>query len=1222
MENTKILLRSKRESNKFYLATRGALFLKKTVANLCHLLDADVLNAKHIPYEQLVVGTRRWRTSPGSSQMEAAMATMSEDGDSGIVSIEEYVTTTHDGSYDVTTQTIISLQDLLADEELIEFSTDPEYLNRMTVDGVRYEHFGKALVEALNQKHGLALNAFRIDYFVFLFDKKYQRVPTLTELHLFSQLNSEHCQHNIFKGVHTIDGTKLDKPLFDFIKDTYLAHPWAVVVAYKDNGAIIKHDDGGYLVIKCETHNHPCAISPHPGGGTGAGGDFRDIMGAGRGSNVEVSTALYAVGDVTRKIPYRKWHATPLHILEEASAGVNSYGNEFAAPLINGSTLALLEDVVINNATFAHAKPIVMAWAAGWSPIGVVEKDKSVGNIHIKLGGPDYAIGIGGAAASSLNAWENSQSLDFASVQRANAIMQIKVKNVISTLIEEYPDAIRSIHDYGAGGHGTNMTELYEPDDGFLGGGKVDIANITVADKAMSYSEVLINESQERMGLLINPAYVDQVKEICKREKCPIDVLGEVTGDGRLHVFDSRTGKDIVNVLIDDFIMADKEHYQDETVHHKLKSIDLKRIDGLDMLAILQHPTVGSKGYIVSHVDRSVRGKVAQQQTIWPRQLPLSDFGIFVMKPWDKHGTALSQGFQPYNSLISPAQMATHTLVEAMLNQAGVLTSHQSLSGNWMVSAKTKWGKADLAVAVQQLSHDAIAVWINIPVGKDSLSMKVTDDDGKDINAPASLALSLFSHVPDIARTATADLKNKESTLLYIPALGVETPLDEELKKWLWASIAALLTSQVGNELPDIDITTAKRMLAFTHALLEKEQLLACHDISEGWLRATLVEMYIAWNVDALTIQVPGEDEKISLLSELPGLVVQIKWRHLHMVTELLTNCKLQAYVLGRTWPESISKKHIFTLWQVNYTKEQLLNARNHFNAQREGTNADSEFVLPKFHVHQETTYQTYMQPHIDNTVKRVAILRDEWTNGEYDMHTACELVGLKPEIVHMTDLINGRYALTDAKALILPWWFSYGDWPRSGKAFAEVIKNHPVVAQQFEECVGRGMPFLAVCNGNQVMQELWYLTKSYWVDTIFPMQRNNSWKFESRMVGQKIIDDDSPFLRGMKGEILPIWVAHAEGKYADELFEVIKDIRISTVYVNTEGNPTTTFPYNPNGSKNGASWLLSRDGSILSMMPHPERMILPHQIPYAHANLSKDYITRLKLFANLKKNI
>ncbi len=1219
---TKLLLQSKRDPHTYYLATNSEHFLKRTVTNLCHLLDAHVLPDKQIPYDLLVVGTRRGRTSPGSSQMEAAMATMSDDGDAGVISIEEYTSTSKITTYDVTTQTMISLQELLSAEEIVSFNTDPEYLCDITVDGITYPDFGKELVEALNKKHGLALNAFRIDYFVSLFDEKYKRVPTLSELHLFSQLNSEHCQHNIFKGVHTIDGTKLEKPLFDFIKDTYLAHPGAVLVAYKDNGAIIKHDDGGYLVIKVETHNHPSMISPEPGWATGQWGLQRDIMWAGRGAHPEVSTALYAVWDVTRKLPYRKGHATPLQILMEASKGVNSYGNEFATPLINWSTLALLEDVVIGEEIFAHAKPIVMAGGAGWSPIGVVEKDKSVGNIHIKLWGPDYAIGIGGAAASSLNGGENNQDLDYASVQRANAIMQIKVKNVIATLIEEYPDAIRSIHDYGAGGHGTNMTELYEPEHGFAWGGKVDIAQMTVADTTMSYSELLINESQERMWLLINPAYIEQVKEVCAREKCPIDILGNVTWDGKLHVYDSRTWKDIVDVYIDDFIMADKEHYEDVTVHHKLAPLDLKRIENIDLHAILQHPTVWSKSYIVAHVDRSVRGKVAQQQTIWHKQLPLSDFGMFVMKPGDKHGTALSQWFQPYHSLISPADMATHSLIEAMLNQAGVLTSHQSLSGNWMVSAKTKWGKADLAKAVQQLSADAIKVGINIPVGKDSLSMKVTDDHGKDINAPASLALSLFSHVPDITRTATADLKNEESTLLYIPAIWAEVNLHDTLKHWLSSSIAALLTGQFWKKLAHVDIETAKNMVQFTHTLLENDKLLACHDVSEWGLWTTIVEMYISWNVDALSILVPGEHEKITLTSELPGLVVQVPWRQLWRYTDLLSTCWLQAYVLWRISVETASKKHALTVWHDTYAKEELLNSRNHFNAQREGTNADAEFQLPKNKVNEKISYNEHLTPHIDRFAKRVAIVRDEGTNGEYDMRTACELVWLKPEIVHITDLIHGRYSLTDSKAIILPWGFSYGDWPRSGKAFAEVIKNHPIVSQQFAECIWRGMPFLAVCNGNQVMQELGFLTKSYGTDTIFPMQHNTSWKFESRMVGQKILDDDSPFLHGMKGEILPIWVAHAEWKYADELFDAIQDIRIPTVYVDKDGEPTTTFPYNPNGSKGGASGLLSRGGNILSMMPHPERMILPHQIPYAHANLSKEYITRLKLFANLKKNM
>ena len=1213
----------------------------------------------------MLLGPRLGTTSPANSNLVAAYDAMSHTtwvvlGIEGYVVVDSQQST--DISYDVMTEGVYTLEEIIASHhEDIQFDTDPELLEQMEVDGVTYATFGTELLHALNKKHGLALTKDQIQYFVDLFLwPKYKRTATFSELHLFAQLNSEHCRHNIFNGRIIVDGEVYEKSMFRHIRDTHQTHPGDVVVAYSDNGAILKATDDRYIVIKAETHNHPCLIAPIPWGATGSGGCYRDILATGRGSMVEISTSTYCVGDVTKDTPYRTGHQTPAEILQKASYGVNDYGNCFAAPLINGSTLAVLHDLDIGWEVFSHAKPVVMAGSAGWTHVGKVDKQKDVGLVHIKLGWPDYAIGIWWAAASSMNSGENTSDLDFASVQRANPQMQIKVKKVLESIMTDCPDAIRNIHDYGAGGHGTNIFELYEGDDNYVWGGEVDVAQISVEDASMTYHQILINESQERIGMLIHPDYLEQISAICAREKCPFDVLGKATGSGKVRMYDSRTGQDIVHVAVEDFLLKDRTEYIDSKASLDIPPLDISKINEIDLLDVLKHPTVWSKGYIVHHVDRSVRGNIVQQQTVGRRQFPLADYGLFKTKPLDIRGTATAQWMRPYHSLISPAIMSQWSLAETILNLSFVKSKGLdalSLSWNRMRSAKTPSGKASLYEAVEALSIHSQELGINIPVGKDSMSMKVTTDDGADINAPGTLVLSWFVHVPDVTKKVTPELKDEESSLVWFPCFAMQNKplpptssgtspsqerpdsLQSALKWGLNGSVASWLGKQLGDSLPWVDMSDVKHLYNFVQELLDTNQLLAGHDISEGWLWTAIVEMYVSSEVDTLDLglsdfyevhrlQTTDYSSNEILLSEYPGVVLQVKGSSESILDNAKNTYGLEWYVLGNIdWWISIDdgwseEERLNIAWgdtvvsgTMSWTKQKLINARSTYNTEVAMTDAETTFVLPEF-----GTTHIPLPMVISDATPKVMILRDEGTNGEHDMHTAFGLAGFETVDVTITDLQEKRTKVSEYQGLVLPGGFSYGDWPRSGKSFAEVVRHNPLLSEQFETFRESDNFVLWVCNGNQVLMELGWITDTYNVP-VAPMEHNDTWLFESRYLGLRIEDADNRFFREMHGRTLPVWVAHGEWRYADTVTKN-SNMRVPVRYVNTQGSPTEQYPYNPNGSLGWVAAILSQDGNILGMMPHPERTILAHQLARLPRDVDPETVTWLQMFRNLRGSV
>lgn len=1216
---------------KWYIISTTNKLTKDQEAGLISLLSLGQLYEQwheKIDTKISLLWPRLWVVSPANSNLTAAYEALS-DTQGVVTNIEWYdIVSSKTPEYDQMTQWVYSLWEVFASaQDEVVFNNDPELLEDWTEDGKYFKTFSLDLLGVLNTNHGLALSHDQMQYFFDLFSsEKYARVPTFSEFHLYAQLNSEHCRHNIFNGRIIVDGEAYEKSMFSWIKDTYKAHPWNVVVAYSDNGAILKAQDDRYIVIKAETHNHPCLIAPVPWWATWSGWCFRDILATGRWSMVEISTSTYCVGDLTKKDPYRSWHQTPSEILQKASYGVNDYGNCFAAPLINGSMIWVLHDMEIWWEIFSHAKPVVMAGSAWWTPVGKVDKQKEVWLIHIKLWWPDYAIGIWWAAASSMNSGENSDSLDFASVQRANPQMQIKVKKVLETIIQSCPDAIRNIHDYGAGGHGTNIFELYEWDDVYPWGGDVDIAKISVEDASMTYHQILINESQERLGLLIHPDYLEQITSICEREKCPFDVLWKATGTGRVRMIDSRSDTVVVDVDVKDFLLWDRIEYQDTRPSTQLENLDIAKIRDIDLLDILRHPTVGSKGYIVHHVDRSVRGKIVQQQTVWRRQFPLADYGLFKSDTLSVRGTATAQWMRPYHTIISPKVMSQRALAETILNISFVKSAWLdalSLSGNWMRSAKHPSGKASLYEAVESLSIHTQELWINIPVGKDSMSMKVTTDEGEDINAPGTLVLSAFVHVPDVSKHITPELKNSASRLVRFPCINKDN-LEEAVQWWLNGSVSSWMTKQLGDTLPEVQMEDVKNLYHLIQELLEKNMLLAWHDISEGWLWSCLTEMYIAWDIETLDIDLPQLWESTQqeiLLSEYPGVVLQMTDCTNEDIEQLTQTYGLTGIVVANieantSWDAAIRIRHALESdKQDTRHKQSLIDARCEYNTKVSWTKTETTFVLPEFKVSEIPTPIV-----VGNTKPKVMILRDEWTNGEHDMHTAFGLAWFDPVDVTITDLQQGRTKIDQYEWLALPWWFSYGDRPRSGKSFADIIRLNPVLSKQFDDFRRSEKFVLWVCNGNQVLMELGRITDSYDMK-VHPMEHNDTQQFESRFLALGITDTDNRFFTGMDDWILPIRVAHGEWRYAD-LVTSNKQVRMPVKYVDHASNVTTQFPYNPNGSHHGVAWVLSADGNILGMMPHPERTILPHQLAWTSPWVEPEQSTWLQMFKNLRSSV
>ncbi len=1142
---------------------------------------------------------------------------------------------------------------------------------------------GIEALQAANRELGLALSADEISY---LFENftRLKRNPSDVELMMFAQANSEHCRHKIFNADWVIDGLAQPKSLFDMIRDTHKAQPLGTVVAYSDNASVmegasvmrLQPDAQGqwhfvraqtHLLAKVETHNHPTAISPFAGAATGAGGEIRDEGATGRGSRPKAGLAGFSVSNL--RIPgfEQAWEreygrpahiASPLQIMIEGPLGAAAFNNEFGRPNLGGYFRTFEQEVA--GQWRGYHKPIMIAGG-----LGNIDAEQCIkaqfepGTLLVQLGGPGMLIGLGGGAASSLDAGANSADLDFASVQRGNPEMERRCQEVIDAcwqLGEQNP--ILAIHDVGAGGLSNAMPEL--ADHAGLGA-HFQLRSVPIEEPGMSPREIWSNESQERYVLAISPASLALFTALCQRERCPFAVLGEATADGVLTVSDSHFQNQPVQMPMQ--VLLGKPPKMMRNVARRPVFFPPFDVTGMDLKAacerVLSMPAVASKAFLIHIGDRSVGGLVARDQMVGPWQVPVADVAVTAMSFEGYCGEAFAMGEKsPVACLDGPAS-ARLAVGEAITNLAAadIPDMHSiKLSANWMAAAGHPGEDARLYDTVQAVSHFCQAAGLSIPVGKDSLSMKTVwqaAGEDKTVTAPLSLVVTAFAPVEDIRRTLTPQLQVlEEETALLLIDLG-------NMQHRLGGSALAQAYGTVGEHAPDVSPQDLRAFFEAMQQLKAAGYILAYHDRGDGGLFATICEMAFAGHVgvslmldavcyDPLSNDVDGLeknpdrlkgrfDDRVfgALFSEALGAVIQIRRSQSAQVAQILNKAGVAHAFVGelnqrdeiRIWRNakllySAPRAQLHQLW--SRTSYEIARLRDDANCAQEEYEALGRADAPGLLV--QTTFdvcEDVAAPFIAKGVRpKVAILREQGVNSQAEMAAAFYFAGFNPVDVHMSDLQNGRHALQDFIGLAACGGFSYGDVLGAGQGWAKSILFNEQLREQFEAFFQRQDTFaLGVCNGCQMMANLAQIIPGaeHWPT----FQRNRSEQFEARFVMVDIPANPSILFTDMAGSRMPIVVSHGEGR---AVFRPAADsLHIHPVlrYVTPDGQIAETYPANPNGSPQGLAGLTTPDGRFTLMMPHPERTCRTVQMSWGPADLlakSPDASPWLRLFRNARK--
>ncbi len=1045
------------------------------------------------------------------------------------------------------------------------------------------------------------------------------------ELFQIGNANSEHSRHWYFKGKQVIDGIEMPESLLDIIRASLLAVKGqnVSVLAFNDNvGAIYGFhvpifipDNPGkpsffrivwrtiHHTATAETHNHPTLISPYGGASTELGGRIRDNVAGGQGSQTGIGIQGCCVGNL--HIPGYKIsgevnvgeasekYASPLRILIEGSDGFTQYGNQYGEPLVGGFTRTFDQNVAGERRAFI--KPVFYGGGVGSIDSAHIKKHHpEAGMFIVAIGGPAYAIGVGGGAASSMMQGQNDAGLDFNSVQRGNGEMGNKTARVIRTCIEMLDEnPIESVHDQGAGGPSNVLTELTENV-----GGKVDIRKIILGDKTMSVLSIWSAEYQERYGLLINPEKLDLFKEICDRERVNCEVLGQITDDGYITVVDSENDTTPVHLNLQDILgklpqKTFKSDHPERIFESPVLSKDLTVKSAIEI--VLQQVSVGSKNFILHKVDRSVGGLVAQQQCCGASQVPIADVAIKADSYFGLTGVATAAGEQPLKMLINPnagARMAMGEMLTNMMAAGGISIPGMRCRVNWMWPAKLP-GEGALLYDAAEATRDAmIELWTACDGGKDSLSMAATVD-GKLVKAPGELVILGYASMPDITRKLTPDIKASGESYLGLIDLGLG-------KNRLGGSALLQALNQVGDESPDCDPQLLKATFKAIQILHDCGALLSLHDRSDGGLATALIEMCLGGNCGALTKDFSIEQ----LFSEELGLVVEYLPKNEDIIRRVLDRegaPGLQRFGRTNDWglPRvfGIDLPTLRQWWEATSHQIEELQTKNRV--------ADEEFegykFVPKPIYHLGFTPGStimgcqYFQP-------KVAILREEGTNGDREMAAAFYAAGLDPMDVNMSDLLAGKINLDQFQGLVAPGGFSFMDVFDSAKGWAGTIKFNAMLKEMFERFYNRKDTFgLGVCNGCQFFSLLGWVPFKGLDETVQPrFIRNRSEKFESRWNQVKIQKSPAILFAGMEGSTLGIHVDHGEGRAYFPDLKILDDVLSRNlaplVYVDCDNNPTEKYPFNPNGSASGIAALCSPNGRFLAMMPHSERAFLPWQ--------------------------
>ncbi|MBI2792131.1 MAG: phosphoribosylformylglycinamidine synthase [Gammaproteobacteria bacterium] len=1120
---------------------------------------------------------------------------------------------------------------------------------------------GKQALIDTNLTLGLALSTEEIDY-LYTEYLKLERNPTDVELMMFAQANSEHCRHKIFKASWEIDGVKKSDSLFGMIKNTYQHNAKGILSAYHDNASVVEgygqqrfycdsdatyrmHHEPVHLLMKVETHNHPTAIEPFAGAGTGQGGEIRDEGATGRGSKPKAGLTGFTVSNLCLpeniqpwegKANYPKRISTALEIMLKGPIGGAAFNNEFGRPNICGYFRTYEQGI------YGYHKPVMIAGGMGNIAHDHVQKQPlSEGALLIVLGGPAMKIGLGGGAASSVAAGTSKEDLDFASVQRQNPEMQRRCQEVIDRCWAKGKDnPIISIHDVGAGGLANALPEIVHDSQK---GAMLDLRKIPNAELGMSPLEIWCNESQERYVLAISPNSLTLFKAIADRERCPFAVLGTATNDEHLLVKDElfkNKSIDLPQALL--FGNTPKMFKKVESIKPKQTDINTSLISLEETISrVLQCPTVADKTFLITIGDRTVGGLTARDQMVGPWQIPVADCAVTATNYIDITGEAMSMGERSPIAVTNSAAAARMSVGEAVLNILAADVKSLSdirLSCNWMAAANFPGNDANLFAAVEAVGKELCPAWdITIPVGKDSLSMRTCWEENSttyEVVSPVTLVVSAFAPVNDIQSTLTPLLNTKADTALLFICLAHN-------QKRLGGSIFAQVTQQVSNVTPDIDNPEVmKQFLVAINHLKARKMILAYHDKSDGGLLACLCEMAFASHcgLDIDITSYAQNDEIACLLNEELGVVIQIETKHkddvlaifadnglahsIHDIAKVNENQEINIH-LNNKKIYSEKRAVLQALWsKTSYMMQRLRDnpdcATSAYKIIVEDSNPGLFFKntphpnpLPQGERGSDLTPSPLAGEgrgegrNIHLTKPKVAILREQGVNGHIEMAAAFTLAGFEAIDVTMSDLLAGK-DLKDFHGLAACGGFSYGDVLGAGKGWAKTILYQPRLRDLFSEFFARTNTFtLGVCNGCQMLSSLKELIPGS--DAWPQFVRNTSEQFEARLAMVEVCQSNSIFMQNIQGMMLPIVVSHGEGRVKFSQNTAQDNNLLTLRYVNNHGKPTEEYPYNPNGSQQGMTGFTTLDGRATIMMPHPERVFKAWQYSWYPSHWTKD---------------
>lgn len=1182
--------------------------------------NAQQLDAQKI--DGYFVGPRREMITPWSTNAVEITQNM---GLSGILRIEEYFPVKDEkATFDPMLQVLYKG----LDQSIFTIDKQPDPI--VYIDDIRI----------YNEKEGLALSEPEMDYLDKL-AKRLGRKLTDSEVFGFSQVNSEHCRHKIFGGTFVIDGEEKELSLFKLIKRTSETNPNYIVSAYKDNVAFLEgpvamqfapqcgdkpslfetKDIDTVLSLKAETHNFPTTVEPFNGAATGTGGEIRDRLAGGTGSLPMAGTAVYmtSYSRLAEDRPWekgmsaREWlYQTPSQILIKASNGASDFGNKFGQPIICGSCYTFEHEE--NGKKFAFDKVIMMAGGVGFAKKqDALKQTPKAGEKVVVLGGDNYRIGMGGGAVSSVATGEYGNKIELNAVQRSNPEMQKRVMNAIRAMVESDNNPIVSIHDHGAGGHLNCLSELVEET-----GGTIQMDKLPVGDPTLSAKEIVGNESQERMGLVMQEKDIDLLQRVSDRERAPMYVVGETTGDMQFR-FEQKDGTTPINWQLSDmFGNPPKTIMTDSTVNTKYKKIESEAFKSEiheKLEQVLKLESVACKDWLTNKVDRSVTGKVAKQQNAGELQLPLNNLGAVALDYEGHKGMATSIGHAPAIGLIDPAAGSIVSVAEALTNIVWAPLAHGlkgiSLSANWMWPCKQSGEDARLYKAVETMSNFVCELGINIPTGKDSLSMTQKYPNGDQVMSPGTVIISAMGEVSDVRKIVEPVLVRDENTaLLHIDLSDCELSLG--------GSAFAQVCNRLGDDVPTIaDTDYFINGFNALQQLVSNGLILAGHDISAGGLITTLLEMNFAnttFGINAEISHFGNGDPVKALFSENPGVVVQVKDTDLHKVTNILDEHGIAYSYIGRPQEKreltiSINGEllhfNIDLLRDVWYETSYLLDCKQ--SGEQKAKERYDNYKKQPLNIRLPKDFDGSLASRgialkrNNQTGIRAAIIREKGVNGDREMAYSLFLAGLDVKDVHMTDLISGRETLEDVNMIVFCGGFSNSDVLGSAKGWAGAFLYNEKAKKALDNFYARPDTLsLGICNGCQLMVEL---------GLVYPehaekprMLHNDSHKFESIFLTMEIPQNNSVMLSSLAGSRLGVWVAHGEGKFALPYAENEYNIVGKFGY---EG-----YPANPNGSKYNVAGICSKDGRHLAMMPHLERAIFPWQCGSYPAEHKADDVT------------